>query len=248
MKFDGFEPKIINSKVEKDVFIDWFSLIENSSVLKGCNIYKMARVRNSSIGFKASVGDNTRVDNSTLSDYTRIDRLNHIFNSKLGRYSYTGQGTVVMHTIIGKFSSISWGVTIGPANHDYSLTTTHSFLYNQYDGLKKEAEAYNRFDNHCRIGNDVWIGCNATILRNVSVGDGAVIAANTLVNKDVPPYSIVAGVPAKVIKYRFDKEIIDLLLKLKWWNWEREKIKDNYNFFAKNPDKEKIIDLLSEQR
>lgn len=87
-----------------------------------------------------------------------------------------------------------------------------------------------------RIGNDVWIGANAVILPGVTVGDGAVIAAGAVVTKDVKPYSIVGGVPAKLIKYRFEPWQIELLLKLKWWDWPLEKIKENITLFQ-NPKK-----------
>ena len=75
------------------------------------------------------------------------------------------------------------------------------------------------------IGNDVWIGIKATIMPNITIGDGAVIGANAVVTKDVPPYAVVVGVPAKIIKYRFDEEIIKDLLELKWWNYSESFIK-----------------------
>ena len=78
----------------------------------------------------------------------------------------------------------------------------------------------------------MWIGCNATILRGVTVGCGAVIGANALVNKDVPPYAIVGGVPARIIKYRFEKDIIEKLMTLEWWNWNVEKIRNNRHIFT----------------
>lgn len=90
------------------------------------------------------------------------------------------------------------------------------------------------------IGNDVWIGANVTILRGVHIGDGAVIGANTLVNKDIPPYAIVVGCPARVIKYRFEETVIQKLLNLKWWNWTDEKIQRNLALFQDEPTMEKL--------
>jgi virginiamycin A acetyltransferase len=246
MKYKN-ETIIKQSDVHESCFIDSFSVIENSKINRDCKIFKMARVKNSNLSKNCIVGDSSRVDESNLEQNIRIDRLNHIANSKCGRFSYTGQSTVIMFAEVKAFSSISWNVTIGPANHNYHNVTQHSFLYNNSDEIRKINEiAYDRFEKPCVIGNDVWIGCNSTILRNVEIGDGAVIGANALVNKDVPPYAIVGGVPARVIKYRFDKEIIDLLLKIKWWEWDLEKIKDNYSFFSNKPERAKLVEILNE--
>ncbi|SCH02904.1 Streptogramin A acetyltransferase [uncultured Clostridium sp.] len=82
------------------------------------------------------------------------------------------------------------------------------------------------------VGNDVWIGCNVVVLPGVTIGDGAVVAAGSIVSKDIPAYAIVAGVPARVIKYRWDEKTIERVSELKWWNWNDEKIKDNLELFT----------------
>ena len=91
-----------------------------------------------------------------------------------------------------------------------------------------------KFSKPCTIGNDVWIGCNATILRGVKVGDGAVIGANSLVNRDVPPYAIVGGVPARIIRYRFDERVVEQLLRIRWWDWSDEKIRAHIALFQQD--------------
>lgn len=241
---ESIKPNIINSVVDSNCFIDVLTRIENSTLYKKTKVYKLSRVRDTVINESSSVGDSSKVDMSNLSSYVRIDRFNHIYQSSIGNHSYTGQGTVIMHTKVGKFTSISWGVTIGPANHDYERVTNHSFLYNTYDGLRDNDEIpYNRFQAECTIGNDVWIGTNATILRDVAIGDGAVVGANSVVTKDVPPYAIVAGVPARVIKYRFTKEIINKLMELKWWNLSDEIIRSNFDVFKSKPDIETLNQL-----
>lgn len=82
------------------------------------------------------------------------------------------------------------------------------------------------------VGNDVWIGCNVVILPGVTIGDGAIVAAGSIVTKDVPPYAIVAGTPARVLRYRWDEKTVERVSRLKWWDWEDERIKDNLELFT----------------
>ena len=108
----------------------------------------------------------------------------------------------------------------------------------------------NRFDNqvNCKtyVGNDVWIGSGATVLAGVKLGDGCVVASGGVVTKDVPSYAIVAGVPARVIKFRFEQEVIDELINLKWWNWDEEKLIKNIDFLKQEPTLEKISRLVKD--
>lgn len=127
---------------------------------------------------------------------------------------------------VGSYCSIASDVTflIG-ANHRKGLVTT--FPMDRIDNSKTTKDSNERGD--ITIGNDVWIGYGATIIGEVKVGDGAIIGARSLVVDDVPPYAVVGGVPARVIKYRFEKNIIEKFLEIKWWNWGIEKIKNNFN-------------------
>jgi virginiamycin A acetyltransferase len=208
-------------------------------------LYKDSIVLNSTLKPYVSIGDFSKVQNSVLNENVRIDRSNHIDTSSFGRFSYTGRNTVILHSEVGAFCSISWNTSIGGATHDYRRVTQHSFLYNQ-DGLRPDSEKakYERFNEQVKIGNDVWIAAGVVITRGVVIGDGAVIGANSVVAKNVPPYAIVAGAPSKIIKYRFEKNIIELLLELKWWNWPEEKIKENYTFLAEQPDNKKLQELF----
>ena len=122
--------------------------------------------------------------------------------------------------IIGKFCQIAAGVNfvMNGANHQMNAVTTFPFYI--FEGWKQKAPALNKLPlkGDTIIGNDVWIGQNVTILPGVHIGDGAIIGLNSVVGSDVKPYTIVAGNPAKVIRKRFDNELIKLLLKLKWWD------------------------------
>ena len=130
--------------------------------------------------------------------------------------------------IIGKFCSIACGAKFlfNSANHKMASLSTYTFpLFFEEWGLEKEnvAQAWDQ-KGDIIIGNDVWIGYEAVILSGVTIGDGAVIGCRAVVTKDVPPYTIVGGVPAKPIRKRFDEETIKELQKIKWWDWTEEKI------------------------
>ncbi|MBS3648081.1 CatB-related O-acetyltransferase [Pseudaminobacter sp. 19-2017] len=159
---------------------------------------------------------------------------------KIGAFTYLGcRQTVFRHVdSIGRFCSIAPNVTVGAAEHATGMLGTHSMFNGQWD--KQWPELFSEFGltpdqiavgrqaanaqiaaraGRVKIGNDVWIGDGAYISRGVSIGDGAVIAARSVVTRDVPPYGIVGGVPARVIRYRFDEEIIGRLLAARWWEY-----------------------------
>lgn len=132
--------------------------------------------------------------------------------------------------IIGKYTSIAHGAKflMNGGNHTLRSFTTYPFPVMADDwGLDMKVEE--AWDNHgdIVIGNDVWIGYEAAVYAGVTIGDGAIIATRSLVTKDVPPYTIVGGAPARVIRKRFNDEAIGLLLQLKWWDWEVAKVKEN---------------------
>jgi len=147
--------------------------------------------------------------------------------------------------IIGKYCSIARNVTIIlGGNHRIDWVTTYPFkAFNHSFGNTIEIKDYHISKGDVVIGNDVWIGHGATILSGVKIGNGAVIAAQAVVSKDVPPYSIVAGNPARIVKKRFEESVIDELGKIAWWDWSIEKInkemkylcsEDIYDFINRN--------------
>lgn len=139
--------------------------------------------------------------------------------------------------IIGKFCSIACGAKFlfNSANHTLKSLSNYTFpLFFEEWGLDKK-EVASAWDNKgdIVIGNDVWIGYQAIVMAGVTIGDGAVIAAHAVVTKDVPPYTIVGGVPAKAIKPRFSESIRERLQEIRWWDWPLEKIRQNLPFIMK---------------
>lgn len=131
---------------------------------------------------------------------------------------------------IGSFCSIARNVSIQEYNHRIDRPTSYFINQNIFnDSMELDIVSKGMIE----IGNDVWIGSHCVILSGVKIGDGAIIAANSVVNNDVPPYAIVGGVPAKVIKWRFSEEVRLELLEMKWWDWPLEDIKRNKEFFNK---------------
>ena len=145
--------------------------------------------------------------------------------SSLGDYSYINQYSSVENAAIGKFCSIARGVMIGPADHDYSKLSTHPFWHQPFYGFAVGASHGDgaAAPRTC-IGDDVWIGCNAVIRRGVTVQRGAVIGAGSVVTRDIGPYEIWAGVPARKIKQRFDDATIELLMAADWCSLDKETI------------------------
>lgn len=213
-------------------------------------IYNHCTVSESNLEDGCSIGDFSKINNSHLLDSVRIDRNNHIDNCIIGKHTYTGRNSILLHAKVGAFCSLSWNVSIGGADHDYSRITQHSLVYDNSSPFFSEEsnKSFNRYKQPVTIGNDVWIAAGAVITRGVRIGNGAVVAANAVVTRDVPDYAIVAGVPAKVIKYRFEKKIISLLLKLKWWEWDDEKIKENFLTLSSQPSEDALIKLIFEEK
>jgi phosphonate metabolism protein (transferase hexapeptide repeat family) len=175
------------------------------------------------------VHSSAQVLSSTLGRYTEIDEGCIVAECVVGDYSYLIRQTEAWCAEIGKFANIASHVRINATNHPMWRATQHHFVYrasNYFEGETDEAEFFDwRRENRITIGHDVWIGHGATILPGVRVGDGAVIGAGAVVTKDVAPYTIVGGVPAKPIRERFPTAISEKLQALAWWDWDHERLR-----------------------
>lgn len=178
------------------------------------------------------VGDYTMY-NDFINDPTQFEKNNVLYHYPINND----------RLIIGKFCSIACGAKFifNSANHTLKSLSNYPFpLFFEEWNLNK-SDVTDSWDNKgdIVIGNDVWIGFEAVIMAGVTIGDGAVIGTRALVTKDVPPYTIVGGIPAKQIRKRYLDETINTLLEIQWWNWSKEKIQQNINAI-KQGDLEKL--------
>ena len=166
---------------------------------------------------EATIGRCCEVLGDTAIEYT-----------ELGDYSYLGPGCMVADAEIGKFCAIAAQVRIGAPNHPLDRPSQHRFTYcPEYytaDAQRDHTFFRQRRADRVMIGNDVWIGHAVIVMPGVKVGDGAVLAAGAVVTRDVAPYTIVGGVPARPIRERFSREIAAQLSRIAWWNWPSETI------------------------
>lgn len=209
--------------------------IKNSKINRYDLIHASAHITNSYIYGEVKI-----------SEYCYLPEVRLGGDVEIGRYtSINGPNTqaqaIINRIIIGSFCSIASGVIFQENLHDYEKLTTY-FIRQRVFGEALRIDSYSK--GNIVVGNDVWIGAQTIILSGVTIGDGAVIAANSVITKDVPPYSIVGGSPANLIKYRFSEEIINKLTEIKWWNWDIEKIKKNRHLFLEKLTLDQLNNII----
>lgn len=199
--------------------------------------------RTNQIARHAQIGRRVEMLNTTLQEYAIIAREASLKHCTVGGYSSIGRNTKIINTDIGKFCAISWDVTINAISHPSDHVSICAFPYvpsvGRFVASRKQKLV------KVVIKNDVWIGAHSIIMPGVTIGNGAIVGAGAVVTKNVPDYAIVAGVPAKVIKYRFKNEVIEELLKLRWWDWRRRVIARHIPLFQ-HPLSDEIIQKLVE--
>lgn len=185
-----------------------------------------------------------------LSTKSLVQRFTVLRNTTLGDYTYVGYNSTMNNVTIGKFCSISKNVNIGLGTHPINFVSTSPIFFSLRNGTGYSWVDKTYFvDTPARviIGNDVWIGMNVTIMGGINVGDGSIIGSHALVTKDVPPYAIVGGVPAKIIKYRFPPEIIEKMIRSEWWNLSDQELKTKLNHFNREVTEDVLYKLIANE-
>ena len=189
------------------------------------------------------IGRNAKVRGAKIAENVRIGAQCNIQGGKVDCYSYMGNYCELPQVEIGKFCSIAAHVTLAAGNHPMSYVSTSPYTYSTIRNSFTKKQLYTQEffytdETHkylCKIGNDVWIGTGATLVcgsKALNIGNGAVIAAGSVVTKDVPPYAVVAGCPVKILRYRFSDETISEMEKEKWWDKSEEWIRESIETFS----------------
>lgn len=194
---------------------------------------------------RITIGSNVSFTKTVFSKYNKICANSQVHYSEIGKFSYIGNNSILRNVKIGSFCSIAPFVEIIYGSHPMNFISTHPIFYSNrkqcgFSFLKENKyKEFNLIPDTNRsviIGNDVWIGYGAKIIEGVTIENGAIVLAGAIVTKDVEAFSIVGGVPAKHIKYRFEENERKLLNEFQWWNKDESWIKDNLDLFLKPKD------------
>jgi phosphonate metabolism protein (transferase hexapeptide repeat family) len=180
------------------------------------------------LGAEAMIHPSALVRDSRFGTYCEVGARTKVSESSFGDYSYVVNDADIIYATVGRFCSIAAHTRLNPGNHPLDRVALSHFTYRSSAyGLGEDDAAFFdwRRSHDVVLGNDVWIGHGAIVLPGVRIGDGAAIGAGAVVTRDVPPFAIMVGTPARLLRYRFAPEIVQALQRIAWWNWPHARLK-----------------------
>jgi len=222
----GSNVKISNCQLGLNYSLGKNSVLLDSELALDTFISYDCNINQSTLSGVIKIGEGCKINRAEIRGEVTIGRYTSLWGPNIDIYT-NGSSKVT----IGSFCSIARNVSFQTYNHNIARISSY-FIGQNFFKESWENEIITKGDTI--IGNDVWIGTHSVILGGLTIGHGAVIAANSVVTKDIPPYAIVGGVPAKVLKFRFSENIVEKLLELEWWNWSEEKLQKNKKLFVEN--------------
>jgi phosphonate metabolism protein (transferase hexapeptide repeat family) len=189
------------------------------------------------LGGEPLIAAGCEISGSSFGSHVEIGTGSRILNSEIGDYSYTDRFADIANATVGKFANIASFARIGPTDHPIERASQHHFLYRSEmywaDAAPDAAFFERRAARRTRVGHDTWIGHNAIVRPGLEIGHGAVVAAGAVVTADVRPYEIVAGVPARHLRWRHPARIAERLMALAWWDWDHDRLRAALEDFRK---------------
>lgn len=201
---------------------------------------------------KGRLGPMSKIMNSDIANNFSLDMCSTVNRSIIGAYFGLGCFSYIADSTIGRYCSFASRISIGPFNHPTNWLSIHEFQYRNVDDIyrienlqnSQDARKQSEIGLSTTIGSDVWIGDNVSILRGIRIGTGAIVGMGSVVVKDVEPYSIVVGNPARLIRYRFEESVIQALINSEWWTLDKEML-TGINFQNVESALKKISNLKS---
>lgn len=238
--------------IEENCFVDRRAQVARAvKIRRGSTVFPATLFGETEIGPRGIVGEGCRIGTSRLAENVGLEPRVEIYNSTLGeniriqphcrltdvhlgRFSYVAQETILNQVRLGSFVSIGPRCYLGAGEHPVDFASTSPAFYSDREqcGLSFADQPHFTERQTIHLGHDVWLGAHVFVRDGVTIGDGAIVAAGSIVTKDVPPYAIVGGVPAKVIRSRFEPADVQRLTALQWWTWDEARLRRLQPAFA----------------